>query len=112
MEMVTPLLSVHLVRSRRYAVVRPTGELDLAGHAALCLAISRAEQASPSVVVDLSTLDFMDSSSLRLLSAAHERALARARGFHLIAGRPSVQAVFRLTGTETRFRWISPEQLA
>jgi anti-anti-sigma factor len=110
--MIASCVTVELERARAYAVVRPHGELDLTGLDALAGAIAEAQRENWRVVVDLSELEFMDSSCLLALAQAHDRALADGRRFHLVPGRPSVQAVFHLTGTQERFRWISREQLA
>jgi anti-anti-sigma factor len=110
--MIGTCLTVDLERYRAYAVVRPRGELDLTGLDALASAITLAQRENGRVVVDLSALEFMDSSCLPVLAGAHGRALADQRAFHLVPGHAGVQAVFQLTGTRSRFRWMSREQLA
>lgn len=57
-------------------VIALTGELDMASAPELEEAIDRAiASAARSVIVDLRQLEFMDSTGIRLLVAAHKSAL-------------------------------------
>ena len=106
------ILDVQVTRSRAYGVVRPRGELDIAGMRALAAGMSAARSATSRVVVDLQDLEFIDSSGLRILHVAHVAAQRDGWRLHLVAGTPLVQRVFELTGTRATFEWIAPEQLA
>jgi anti-anti-sigma factor len=74
----------------------------------------RAEADAPEVVViDLSGLDFMDSTGLRILVTAHERARNAGRRLVLIRGNEMIQRVLRLTRLDERLEIVeSPGALA
>jgi anti-anti-sigma factor len=73
-------------RGVQYVVLRVCGELDLDTQDPFHQAVSRHLERS-SVVVDLSSLDFMSVSSLKVLVACHRT--ARARRHHVVyAGLP------------------------
>lgn len=80
-------------------IVRPHGELDLATrdelHATLMAAF---ETGAPTVVLDLSQLDFMDSSGLKLINLAVGIAAECNRGFFLVPGPRHIQRLFEVTG--------------
>lgn len=75
------------------------GELDLAGAHQMEASLTAAEQNQPArLVVDLSRLQFIDSTGLRLLLQADAR--AKERGYELVLrpGEQAVQRVFEVTG--------------
>jgi anti-anti-sigma factor len=75
------------------------GELDLASAKAVEEGLLAAEQGPPArVIVDLTKLDFIDSTGLRLLLQADAR--AREQGYELVLwpGKATVQRVFEITG--------------
>ncbi|CAA9495004.1 MAG: hypothetical protein AVDCRST_MAG38-2872 [uncultured Solirubrobacteraceae bacterium] len=88
------------------AAVTPAGELDLASADDLAREVRElwSSGADP-VVIDLRSLDFMDSSGLRSLLALRGTADDDARHLELRPGPPTVQRIFDLTGTEQLFRW-------
>jgi anti-anti-sigma factor len=57
-------------------------------------------------VLDLSELDFMDSTGLRLLIAADSRAREDGRRLTIIKGPEPVQRVFRITRLEERLEIV------
>jgi anti-anti-sigma factor len=65
-------------------IVELHGELDLASAPELDSVLSRGQGAGQTVIVDLRDLQFMDSSGLRVLAAAHARAAERALRFALV----------------------------
>lgn len=79
------------------AVLALYGELDLASCPALEAEFERAS-AQKLVVVDLSALEFIDSSGLGLLVEAHDRAREDGRRFALVQGLGQVQRLLGLTG--------------
>jgi anti-sigma B factor antagonist len=80
-------------------IVQPQGELDLATRDELYAALMAAfESGTPTVVLDLSTLDFMDSSGIKLINQAIGLAAERERGFFLVPGSRHIQRVFEVTG--------------
>ena len=82
-------------------VVALAGELD----AATCRGLADELLAPPGslIVVDLSGLDFMDSSGLGTIHVARRRAIQE--GGNLVVSRPNamVQRVFEITGLDT---WV------
>jgi anti-sigma B factor antagonist len=80
-----------------------TGEFDLAGIPHFEAAIAAVEAAGPrAIVVDLSGLQFMDSSGLRALVTADDRARKAGRRLAIVQGPPPVRRVFEITQLEDR----------
>jgi anti-anti-sigma factor len=89
------------------AVVVLAGELDLAGAAALEAEIERLAtlDAVEQVVLDLSRLEFMDSSGLRAVALADRRLREAGRALVLIRGPDVVQRVFEITRMSDRLQF-------
>jgi anti-anti-sigma factor len=103
-------IPTHLVidRASENGVVelRLHGELDLASSPLLEGEIEEVEGSAHSrLVIDLSELEFMDSTGLHVLVAAHERSLANGHQLSLRRGQPAVQRIFELTNTVSIFRF-------
>jgi anti-sigma B factor antagonist len=81
-----------------HVLVAVTGELDLAVAPKLETCLARLD-VSPGgrLVVDLSDLDFLDSSGLRVLVMAHQRAEQEGFRLVLVRGPEAVARVFELT---------------
>jgi anti-sigma B factor antagonist len=80
------------------------GELDLTSAPAFERELQQAEADSPTrVLIDLSQLDFMDSTGLRSLLQARERANVAGHELVLRRGPHQVQRVLELTKTEEVF---------
>lgn len=78
-----------------------TGEFDLAGVQRFDAALARVEESRPeTIVVDLSPVVFMDSSGLRALVTAHDRAKRAGRRLAIVPGPPQVRRVFEITQLE------------
>jgi anti-sigma B factor antagonist len=83
------------------------GELDISSSARLEDALRRIEADGPAILVlDLSGLDFMDSTGLRLLISADARARNAGRRFVLVQGNEMVQRVLRLTRLDERLEIV------
>lgn len=79
------------------------GEFDLAALPQFEDAIAAVEAGSPAaIVVDLSGLSFMDSSGLRALVTADERAHAAGRRLAIVPGPPPVRRVFEITQLDSK----------
>lgn len=86
--------------------VRLQGELDIATAPEADDELRRAEAEGPDLLaVDLSGLSFMDSTGLRLVVAADQRAREAGRRLQLVRGPEAVQRVFELTGIDGRLEW-------
>ena len=95
-----------------YAIVRATGELDIAAVRELRSRVRRAAGRSPHVVVDLRPVTFMDTFVLRALVGLQEEAsLSQEWSLHVVPG-DGMQRVLDLAGARDDLRWISDEQLA
>jgi anti-anti-sigma factor len=90
-------------------VVALRGELDLAGAPALESELARVIRGSgpQAIVLDLSGLDFMDSSGLRAVVVADQRAAAARVRFALVRGGEPVHRVFDITRMTERLTWVS-----
>jgi anti-sigma B factor antagonist len=67
------------------------------------LATALASGDSIRLVVDLSAVDFCDSTGVNVLLAAHRQARERGGDLELAAPRPAVRKILQVTGLETVF---------
>jgi anti-anti-sigma factor len=81
-------------------VVALSGELDLAAERELEAAIEAATASGGPLTIDLSALDFIDSSGLRVLVRLHNRATTGGFPYTLIPGPPQVHRTFALCGLD------------
>src|SRR4051812_11528166 len=83
------------------------GELDISTAPRLEDDLRRVEADGPALlVIDLSGLDFMDSTGLRLLIAADSRAREAGRRLGLVQGNDMVRRVLRLTRLDERLEIV------
>ena len=83
------------------------GELDLSTVAKVQEELRRVEASSPAtVVVDLSKLTFLDSTGLRCIVTADERAREAGRRMVIVRGPDAVQRVFAITRLEERLEMV------
>jgi anti-anti-sigma factor len=83
------------------------GELDLSTVAKVQEELDRLEADRPPVVVlDLSRLSFLDSTGLRCVITAAERARDTERRFVVVRGPNAVQRVFSITRLEERLEMV------
>ena len=83
------------------------GELDLSTVAKVQEELRRIEASSPAtVVVDLSKLTFLDSTGLRCIVTADERARDEGRRMVVVRGPDAVQRVFTITRLEERLEMV------
>src|SRR4051794_38391236 len=80
-----------------------SGEFDLAGIPQFEERVRTVEAASPeAIVADLTAVQFMDSSGLRALVTASDRAEKAGRRFAIVPGPPQVRRVFEITQLDER----------
>jgi anti-sigma B factor antagonist len=86
----------------------PRGELDLATAPEFEAAVVGALEAGQHVVVDLRQLQFMDSSGVRVLIAAHARAGADGERLTLIRPAPggTVERILEIAGVQQALRMV------
>jgi anti-sigma B factor antagonist len=82
-------------------VLKLSGELDVASSGALEQAVEEVSDYDR-LVIDLSDLEFMDSTGLSVLVAAHQQALTAGHEFCVVQGPAQVQRLLALTGLEQR----------
>jgi len=83
------------------------GELDLSTVAKVQEELRRIEAASPAtLVVDLSKLTFLDSTGLRCIVTADERAREEGRRIVIVRGPDAVQRVFSITRLDDRLEMV------
>jgi anti-anti-sigma factor len=83
------------------------GELDLSTVAKVQEELRRVEASAPAtMVVDLSKLTFLDSTGLRCIVTADERARAEGRRIVIVRGPDAVQRVFAITRLEERLEMV------
>ena len=94
-------------------LVRLSGELDMSTVPILEQRLREARDAGGRrLVVDLSGLDFMDSSGLRCVVQANSRVSERGLRFALVRGGEPVHRVFEITRMTDRLNWVdSPGDL-
>jgi anti-anti-sigma factor len=92
------LLEIEAHRHDGLAHVVLTGELDLSTVEKVEKELARIEGEGPATVaLDLSRLTFLDSSGLRLIVSADQRARMTNRRFAVVRGPDTVQRVFTIT---------------
>ena len=106
-------LQIDLRSEQDRVVLALHGELDLVGAPLLQGQIdSEAVKQAPMVVLDLEDLQFIDSSGLRVILSAHERARERDQAFALTRGSQQVQRLLSIAGVSGHLHIIaSPDEL-
>jgi anti-anti-sigma factor len=83
------------------------GELDLSSVAKVQEELRRIEADAPAtLVMDLSKLSFLDSTGLRCIVTADERAREAGRRIVIVRGPDAVQRVFAITRLEERLEIV------
>ena len=78
--------------------IRPTGELDIATAGRLDRALREGRRPGEEVVLDLSGLEFIDSTGLRVIVKAVEAAAQERWDLRLRHGPPAARRVFEIAG--------------
>jgi anti-sigma B factor antagonist len=83
------------------------GELDIASAPQFEESLEAAEADSPgTVVLDLRGVEFIDSTGLRAVIAADERARSGGRRFVIVRGTAAVERVFSVTQLDQRLEIV------
>jgi anti-anti-sigma factor len=100
-------LTIRVAHRDDGCVLSLSGELDLSGVDRLRRELEQAEASDArSIVVDLSALEFLDSSGLNELLAAQQRASTDGDRLALQRGPAPIQRVFEISGVLDRFRFV------
>ena len=94
-----------LVASER-TVLRLKGELDVSSSAALEDELGRLEDATL-IVIDLSELEFVDSTGLGVLVKTHQRMREQDRQLAVVEGGGQVKRLLELTGLDQQLMLVS-----
>jgi anti-sigma B factor antagonist len=97
----------------RATIIAVSGELDLASSPSLQEELDRvAASDSQLLIIDLRSLDFMDSTGLSVLVRAHQRAEEHGRQLAMVRGPQQVQRLLSLTGVGEKLTLVdAPEEL-
>ncbi len=107
------LLSFQTTVTGDSAKITLHGELDVAGSGLLESELDRilADHSPSTIVLDLSGLDFMDSTGLRLVVLSDAKARENGWRLELVRGNDSVHRVFEITRMAERLNFL-PEAAA
>lgn len=107
------ILGVERAVSATAVTLTLTGELDLTTLPMAEREVLAAQDTDATVIlVDLSGLEFMDSSAVRLVLQADERARAAGRRLAVACGQGLPRRLFEMLGLHTRLDLVDgPEQL-
>lgn len=101
------ILDVESEEGRGLVRVGLRGELDLSTVPKVEEELRRVEESgAPVVVLDLSKLTFLDSTGLRCVITASERARESSRRLVIVRGPEAVQRVFTITGLDERLDMV------
>ena len=91
-------MDLSIVEHDGHAVVALRGDLDVTGAGDVAAALAQVVDRRPTVIMDLTSLEFADCSGLRALAGARER--ARQAGGELLLAAPQrpVLRILSLTG--------------
>jgi len=95
-----PVFQIHSRAEGGATVLALSGELDLAGAPELDTALAAARAAGGGLTLDLSDLEFIDSSGLGALVRFHNAAAAAGYEYSVVAGPPQVHRAFVLSGLD------------
>src|ERR1700712_1380160 len=98
------LLSLQTYQEPDGVRVAVSGELDLSSALVFEEELRRIEERSKQslLVLDLTSLKFMDSTGLRLILSANARALNSGRKLAIVQGGDAVRRIFRITRVPRR----------
>jgi anti-anti-sigma factor len=83
------------------------GELDISSAPVLEEALGRAEEAAPALLlIDLRQLEFMDSTGLRTVVSADQRAREAGRRVCIVRGPEPVDRIFTVTRLDERLELV------
>jgi anti-anti-sigma factor len=109
------LLSVSVEHGNGVARIRLGGELDVASRHRVEQALLAAESHAPTaLVLELDSLEFMDSTGLNAFADALQRAKEAGRAFHVRGSRNEVRRIIGISGLHLLFEsaaTASPESL-
>ena len=100
------MLGVHTDEGPDAVRVSLEGELDLSNVLCVEEELLKVEKRKPALVLDLRRLRFIDSTGLRVIVSAHQRAMKQGRKLRIVQGGDAVKRLFRLSGLERRLDFV------
>ena len=100
------MLGVHTDEGPDAVRVSLEGELDLSNVLCVEEELLKVEKRKPALVLDLRRLRFIDSTGLRVIVSAHQRAARQGRRLRIVQGGDAVRRLFRLSGLERRLDFV------
>lgn len=102
-------MTVSITEQETSLKVTVTGELDVSTVPAFNKELSELRNnAAGTVVLDLSSTTFMDSTGLSAVLVAEMHARMRGQRFVVVAGPPHVHELFKLTGVDNFLEVVEP----
>ncbi|GAC1316178.1 MAG: hypothetical protein NVSMB25_01400 [Thermoleophilaceae bacterium] len=106
------VLSLETYEQQEEIRIEIGGELDLSSALTFDKALRRAERHDPkTIVLDLRTLKFMDSTGLRVILSAHTRGRRCGRRLAILGASDTVRRIFSLAGVLGRLETIDSNAL-
>ncbi len=101
-------LRIELRKESDRVIVALAGELDMANAPLLQSHVEGPElEGTPTVVLDLQKLEFLDSTGLRIILAARELCWRRGQEFAVTKGSQQVQRLLSVTGVGEHLRTLN-----
>jgi anti-sigma B factor antagonist len=101
------MLDLEIHDSPDMVVLALRGELDISSAPRVEKELARLEAPGPpTLVFDLSHLEFMDSTGLRIVVSGDARARQRGGRFAVVRGPEAVQRIFRITRLDERLDMV------
>ncbi|MBV9469467.1 MAG: STAS domain-containing protein [Abitibacteriaceae bacterium] len=92
-------LQLHTLSSNGTTIIAVAGEVELHSAAQLRAELLQAcDKERPCIVIDLSGVNFMDSSGIGVIVGALKRARERGGTLSLVGPQPRVRRIFEITG--------------
>ena len=105
--------TIRCARERDRYVVAPAGELDMASAWRLERELRRVEASDArEIVLDLSAVEFIDSTGLQPVLHANARAEFHSKRLMIVPGPAAVQRCFEISGLTSRLPFVERGALA
>ncbi|QYJ15841.1 Anti-sigma-B factor antagonist [Rubrobacter xylanophilus DSM 9941] len=98
--------------AEEYSVISVRGEVDLHSSPKVKYAIQRAAGRSPTVVVDMSGIEFMDSTALSMFARTKDELAERGVALRLATPSEAVDRIFGITGFRDYFEIFASREEA
>ena len=98
--------AISVVRRPGEVAVVPVGDVDLASAEILRHEVAKVRAGEfVQIVLDLTDVDFIDSTGLRVLLSIRDDVKQNDRALTLVAPGPTARRIFEITGTHGLFDW-------